>query len=948
MKYIHWFVSFIFILGFVACSEERLRDGKGELQEGLNLSLNVPETTVVFPMTKAGQEDTRIVSDLNILIYDSNKKDELPVKNYYYTNVEDMKGLSAGNTSENPVTFNFPLSNGSYSIRVVANAGSDMSGMTCENVDAKSFDYKEDGSIYKVMYGADDVTVANGRGQASVSLERIYAMITVQVRKSLAANIDIVPLTVELKHVPATGCLTGINKIGDNCLLKEAGGTLNSDLFADHSAAQPLYMYENKQPEGKCSTKNEAGQNLSTTTSPALGYDKTPASFSKPISMAEVIATDKVSSYIEVTANYFRDNENQGTIKYRFFLGKNATTNFEVLRNHHYRVTLMLGGQGGKDEVSWRVETDMMYEINTSDIYIGYLADSKGSVVVTTKDGSSIQSLSVTKSEDNGITLSGPVRSGDKWIFTATASQTNLMQDAYNTGSFKITAHFKDRKTNSKTVKVVQVSRLVDPIAIYKSAANTKPVEVKVKEYARGDLDYHILKSDGAWSLEIEKGGWFTISCEGKTVQGEGDVIQNPESGEVRFTYKPLNANPDGDYDGNGKFAESDKARYGIILVKYHNNNCEHRIYLRQGYHPTIMPGSNVAWSMFNCIGDRGDRRVGAYPTQTGYFYQPGCNTRFHPYSPGFKVDYGNDYLNAKHSTDTWIENISTPCPSGYKLPDKTDYSNIANSNSMIQGFVHDEDPVAGWSRNRDGKISLDDRDEGVHCNPAKGTLIVDRKTGKSLFFSFGKGILTSHDQSYTGKPSLPTDINLDEIGVGLRRESNGQLVYQLGEGGSTDRYGAIYYTGSQSKWASTSLAAIDFWYDMSSPEKNGNVIYDPSGQKDAGFIRCVRDGDSGGGDSGGGDSGTVTFIPGGKFRYGHYENGSWIESKIMNQDITVYYGPSYARSAKFHVTAEGYADNYVTLPSNEEVILEYYYHSLFISVNELMDKTDKQLKPKS
>lgn len=945
MKYIYWFVSFIFIWGFVACSEERLGEGKGELQEGLNISLSVPEKTVVFPMTKAGQEDTKVVSNLNILIYNRGQMDQQPVKSYYYTTTEEMKGLSADNTATNPVTFNFPLSNGSYSIRIVANADSDMSNMTCGAVDAKNFGYKGDGSIYKVMFGASDVTIANGRGHALVSLERIYAMITVQVQKSLTDNIDIIPIQVELKHVPATGCLTGKNKIGDNCLLKEGvGGTIKSDLSADHSEALPLYMYENRQPEGKCSTKDEAGKELTAGTSPALGYDKTPASFSKPISMADIIATDQVSSYIEVTANYMRDQSQQGTIKYRFFLGNNATTNFDVQRNHHYKVTLILGGQGGKDEVSWRVETDMMNEINTSDIYIGYLDKSQGTVTVTTQDGGSLTALSVDNSQDNDITLSGPYGSGNTRTFIATAQKTNLMQDAYKTGTFKITATFKNGKSDSKTVKVSQVSRLVDPIAIYKRAANTYPVDVKVKEYTRGALDYHILKSDGAWSLEIEKGDWFTLSSGGQSVSNEGGRIQNLESGDVGFTYTPKSPNPEGDYDSNGTYAKSDKARYGVILIKYHNYNCEHRIYLRQGYHPTIMPGSNVAWSMFNCIGDRGDRRVGAYPTQTGYFYQPGCNTRFHPYSPGFKVDYGNDYLNAKHSTNTWIKNENTPCPSGYKLPDKTDYSNIANSNSMIQGFVHDEDPVAGWSRNRDGKISLDDRDEGVHCNPAKGTLIVDRKTGKSLFFSFGKGVLTSHDQSYTGKPSFPTDINLDEIGVGLRRADNGQLVYKLGDA-SGDRYGAIYYTGSQS--TSKSLAAIDFWYDMSSPEKNGNIIYNPPTHNDAGFIRCVRDGDSGGGDSGGGDEGTVTFKPGGQFMYGYYKDGSWTGGIIMNQNITVYYGPNNTKSTKFHVTAEGYADSDVTLPSNGEVILDYYNHSLFISVNELRDEADKRLKAK-
>ena len=47
-----------------------------------------------------------------------------------------------------------------------------------------------------------------------------------------------------------------------------------------------------------------------------------------------------------------------GRLFYRFFLGDNAFTNFEVERNAHYNVTLNLTGKGGVDEASWRVTKD--------------------------------------------------------------------------------------------------------------------------------------------------------------------------------------------------------------------------------------------------------------------------------------------------------------------------------------------------------------------------------------------------------------------------------------------------------------------------------------------------------------------------------------------------------------------------------------------------------------
>ena len=93
-------------------------------------------------------------------------------------------------------------------------------------------------------------------------------------------------------------------------------------------------------------------------------------------------------SYIEITADYryYGDLDTQGdapsnipnllagTIFYRFYLGKDITSSFEVMRNTHYQLTLNLSDWAGLVEdgkitngsykpgntnVSWRVDTDL-------------------------------------------------------------------------------------------------------------------------------------------------------------------------------------------------------------------------------------------------------------------------------------------------------------------------------------------------------------------------------------------------------------------------------------------------------------------------------------------------------------------------------------------------------------------------------------------------------------
>lgn len=54
-------------------------------------------------------------------------------------------------------------------------------------------------------------------------------------------------------------------------------------------------------------------------------------------------------SYLEVEALYLRRNTDGttrygGTVRFRFFLGDDVSRNFDVLRDHYYKVTLQLEG----------------------------------------------------------------------------------------------------------------------------------------------------------------------------------------------------------------------------------------------------------------------------------------------------------------------------------------------------------------------------------------------------------------------------------------------------------------------------------------------------------------------------------------------------------------------------------------------------------------------------
>ena len=881
IKYIYALFLGLLMLGLGSCMEETEVNGGEPKVEGLRLSLSVSVSDVISPLTKASADDANAINDLNILVY--NKDNSELAKGLYLTGT-GLNGLSVDNNEEEKaVNYDMILPNDSYRVCVIANAGSNLTSKSFDEINNLS--YGMSGNLPKMIMSAssDDVSVSEGSGSVTLSLKRIYSMISVSVNTEGLTDRTITPTKVSLHHVPSKGMLFSSNKIPAN---PEASDYIAKAEELDFSEpvnnvsslkdGKVFFMYENMQPNGKCLEEN--GKYVE-------AY-KTPASLgSTPTKDAASVENDKTCSYIRVEANYSDTDGNKGTIVYRFFLGRDAYENFEVERNLHYKVTLKLSGKGGIDEASWRVTTNIVGIIVPHDAYVGYRvgAESRIYMDVTSdvqKDGWSLVYLS----DNDVVSLTNTTLQNDKsgYYLSIKANTTNVSDREQRPGVYKI---IPPGEIEPKTVNVTQVIRIVDPIAFYKSASNEETVNVKVRQFYedKSPKRFDLLESIGAWTVTIENGDWFTIQKNsdnaqqtesGKTIEGNG--------GEITFDYTP-----------NGTTSES---RYGCILVKYHNNMCEHRIYLRQGYDKDGTDlGTGVKWSLYNL---KAAKEEVSYPTSTGYFFMGGISGDtdndlsyggkklfnvypFHPYEPSYNVDYsawvsadnyanyfrgksGGGNMEYSTTTSTWgykpvssnkngiLDHKQGPCPEGYVMPSYQDFVKLRTASEKgdilpYVGYIYDDSPYKGWEWGEDGNARIISNDPIEACNPAKGTLLVRTSDLANVFFSYGKGIL---DCSVAGTSLASVASGVDEIGVGERRNQEGSkkghLVFR--DGNDKYYYGASYWSGTPSPESDTNMEYIKFVYSLRANDPIYVSVptwdrYNGSGTRNdfGSFVRCIK-----------------------------------------------------------------------------------------------------------
>lgn len=833
IRYISLLLTLSITILISSCSDETISQENGD-GEHVRISLSIPNKAVVTPLTKSGatQADANKVTSLKILVYKDGKLQQSESEVYSSVDGADTKleSLSEGNT----VNYSLKIKSGGREVYLIANDDLELDDASLQTIDdLKAISFMNNGnSPEMIMFDGPHSCNPETNPSITASLERIYSMVTVQLLTNLHKGITIVPTSLTIKNIPDRGRLLSPNEISENgveCVIE--GASLSSDdridLSVDHDKATPFFLYENMQPDGKNKTGTDQTK-------------KTPADFDLD-DPEDAIKTDRKCSYIEIKAKYLIGGEQEvpgaGTITYRFFLGNDAVNNFEVKRNTWYKLTLTLNGDGGKDEATWRVDTDLMDDVTLESLYIGYKVNSEA--ILAAENGVKFK-IEKIESEDGKARFVYDLN--EDGSYTIRANITNVHDYKKLTG----TITYNVGKA-TKTAHVYQVPRLVDPIAIYKHAENDNPTEIVVKEYKhKGDNypnnGYYPLISKGKWKATVEKGGWFTI---GKNKTDEGKKMIEGE-GEVRFYLK------------NGK--SNNETRYGKILVHYHNENCPHEIFLRQGYaRDADTEIGTTKWSVFNCLGinSSGAKEITTFPTETGWFFHGGYNEAMNPYNPGFlKEDpviwsTGNDVEHTdKNYIKDWNVKEKGPCPSGYKIASIADYKSLVKNTIAYSGFIHDDsngeggytrnstnaDPV-GWHYDSNHNMVADNSN---YCNPAKGSLFVSKSdNATNVFFTYGKGVLerTSNDDY------------INEIGVGHRILSN--LTWVLNYSTVVTRrevYGAIYWTSTKGSESGNGgninyWGKADFWYNV---EGTTYLIDEATyeglrGLNNGNFVRCVR-----------------------------------------------------------------------------------------------------------
>lgn len=146
--------------------------------------------------------------------------------------------------------------------------------------------------------------------------------------------------------------------------------------------AKSIFFYENMQGDGESKRqdaegggfeKDENGNDISIPD----GIIDSPNSTDPddPVDGAHYKDGKRAGTYVEVIGyyeSYDQGNEGSGNIIYRFMLGKDTESNYDVERNHHYKLTLCFRGYA--NDYDWHIEYDRAQPPVTipSEYYVSY------------------------------------------------------------------------------------------------------------------------------------------------------------------------------------------------------------------------------------------------------------------------------------------------------------------------------------------------------------------------------------------------------------------------------------------------------------------------------------------------------------------------------------------------------------------------------------------------
>ena len=236
--------------------------------------------------------------------------------------------------------------NMTYTVYAVANAGKKMQVSNAEDIEALTYSIQDISRIASpggavLMCGKSEPQKLDKQATITIILTRCIAKVVIQANYSgLYDDVEIKVNKVQLRNVPTSTKIFAPNSIANS------SGAMNGEMVLQPSGSSleqgiAFYQYENLQ--GTLQPENTSQQEKQ---------------------WPQGSRYEGICSYVEMQATYSSPRK-YGNILYRFYLGKNMLSNYDVERNTQLNITVNFQKDGAVDENTWRVDNSDIQDLVT-------------------------------------------------------------------------------------------------------------------------------------------------------------------------------------------------------------------------------------------------------------------------------------------------------------------------------------------------------------------------------------------------------------------------------------------------------------------------------------------------------------------------------------------------------------------------------------------------------
>ena len=308
------------------CCCQREQESDGRQMTTVNFVLGTPSS-------KRPEVDENLISNCNIMVYDVSG--QLVASQYSASG--PVTSLSFSCTIGMQYRFYCVCNIGDITANPAFAAESGLAGYQY-SVDSYSGIIDSFGAV--PMTGCTCLMTISRGMTIAIDLVRCVALVTIRVDESGLENSTMNITGIQLKNAPGKVGLFSSSAIASASERTEGNDSADQAQLGTFNSGDAIgfYMFENDQ-----------GELLPGNTSCRTKF------------FAEGSRYEDICSYIELDGEYddtASANPRHGHFTYRFYLGGNPTTDFSVLRNHHYHIVLKMNDDG-VDEESWRVDSEL-------------------------------------------------------------------------------------------------------------------------------------------------------------------------------------------------------------------------------------------------------------------------------------------------------------------------------------------------------------------------------------------------------------------------------------------------------------------------------------------------------------------------------------------------------------------------------------------------------------